>query len=176
MEKIVRIFTKSGLTVKKFLVVFACLFAFSSLHAQEFKVGFVNSERIMRDSAPAKAASAKLESEFARREKELRDLQTRIKTMSDRLEKDMPVLSESDSIRRQRELVDLGQDFQNKNRRYREDLMQRRNEEMAAVLERINRVINNIAQQEKFDLILQEAVYFSPRLDITDKVLRALGN
>ncbi len=153
-----------------------CLFAFAASHAQEVKIGFVNSERIMRDSAPAKSASAKLEAEFSKREKELRDMQNRFKAMSDKLEKDMPVLAESDRIKRQRELADYGQDLQSKNRRYREDLMQRRNEEFAAVLDRINKVINNIAQTEKYDLIVQDAVYFSPKVDITEKVLRALGS
>lgn len=168
-------FTKSFLDVKKLGVLALCLFAFAASHAQEVKVGFVNSERIMRDSAPAKSATAKLEAEFSKREKELRDMQTRLKNMSDKLEKDMPVLAESDRIKRQRELADYGQDFQSKNRRYREDLMQRRNEEFSAVLERINKVINNIAQSEKYDLIVQDAVYFSPKVDITEKVLRALG-
>lgn len=153
-----------------------CLFAFAASHAQEVKIGFVNSERIMRDSAPAKSATAKLEAEFSKREKDLRDMQNRLKAMSDKLEKDMPVLAESDRIKRQRELADYGQDFQSKNRRYREDLMQRRNEEFAAVLDRINKAINNIAQSEKFDLIVQDAVYFSPKVDITEKVLRALGS
>lgn len=170
-----KIFTKSFLDVKKLGVMALCLFAFAASHAQEVKVGFVNSERIMRDSGPAKSATAKLEAEFSKREKELRDMQNRLKAMSDKLEKDMPVLAESDRIKRQRELADYGQDFQSKNRRYREDLMQRRNEEFAAVLDRINKVINNIAQTEKYDLIVQDAVYFSPKVDITDKVLRALG-
>ena len=171
-----KIFTKSCLSAKKLGVLALCLFAFTTLHAQELKIGFVNSERVMRDSTPAKSAAAKLEAEFSKREKELRDMQNRLKTLSDKFEKDMPVLSESDRIKRQRELTDYGQDFQNKNRRYREDLMQRRNEEMASVLERINKVINNIAQTEKYDLIVQDAVYFSPKVDITDRVMKALGS
>lgn len=170
------IFTKSFLDMKKLGVLVLCLGAFAAAQAQELKIGFVNSERIMRDSAPAKSATAKLEAEFSKREKELRDMQTRLKGMSDKLEKDMPVLAESDRIKRQREVADYGQEFQSKNRRYREDLMQRRNEEFAAVLDRINKVINNIAQTEKYDLIVQDAVYFSPKVDITEKVLRALGS
>lgn len=162
--------------MKKLGVLVLCLGAFAATQAQELKIGFVNSERIMRDSAPAKSATAKLEAEFSKREKELRDMQTRLKGMSDKLEKDMPVLAESDRIKRQREVADYGQEFQSKNRRYREDLMQRRNEEFAAVLDRINKVINNIAQTEKYDLIVQDAVYFSPKVDITEKVLRALGS
>lgn len=161
--------------MKKLGVLVLCLGAFAASQAQELKIGFVNSERIMRDSAPAKSATAKLESEFSKREKELRNMQARLKSMSDKLEKDMPVLAESDRIKRQREVADYGQEFQSKNRRYREDLMQRRNEEFAAVLDRINKVINNIAQTEKYDLIVQDAVYFSPKVDITEKVLRSLG-
>lgn len=161
--------------IKKLGVLALCCLAFTALQAQELKIGFVNSERIMRESSPAKSATAKLEAEFSKREKELQSMQTRLRTMSDKLEKDMPVLSESDRIKRQREVADYGQEFQNKNRRYREDLMQRRNEEFAAVLDRINKTINNIAQSEKYDLILQDAVYFSPKIDITDKVLKSLG-
>ncbi len=170
-----KLLSKSFFDIKKLGVLILCLGAFAASHAQELKIGFVNSERIMRDSAPAKSATAKLEAEFSKREKELRNMQTRLKTMSEKLEKDMPVLAESDRVKRQRELADYGQEFQSKNRRYREDLMQRRNEEFSVVLQRINKAINNIAQSEKYDLIVQDAVYFSPKIDITDKVLRALG-
>lgn len=168
-------FSKSFFDIKKLAVLILCLGAFAASHAQSLKIGFVNSERIMRDSAPAKSATAKLEAEFSKRDQELRNMQNRLKSMSSKLEKDMPVLAESDRIKRQRELADYGQEFQSKSRRYREDLMQRRNEEFSVVLQRINKAINNIAQSEKYDLILQDAVYFSPKLDITDKVLRALG-
>ncbi len=170
-----KLLSKSFFDIKKWGILILCLGAFTVAQAQELKIGFVNSERIMRDSAPAKSATAKLEAEFSKREKELRNMQTRLKTMSEKLEKDMPVLSESDRVKRQRELADYGQEFQSKNRRYREDLMQRRNEEFSVVLQRINKAINTIAQSEKYDLIVQDAVYFSPKVDITDKVLRALG-
>lgn len=169
-------FTKSFLNIKKLGVLVLCLGAFAASQAQELKIGCVNSERIMRDSAPAKSVTAKLESEFSKREKELRNMQTRLKSMSDKLEKDMPVLAESDRIKRQREVADYAQEFQNKSRRYREDLMQRRNEELAVVFDRINKVINNIAQAEKYDLIVQDAIYSSPKVDITEKVLRSLGS
>jgi outer membrane protein len=175
LEIAVKDFAKSFLDVKKLGVMALCLFAFAASHAQGVKIGFVNSERIMRESGPAKSATAKLEAEFSKRDKEMRDMQNRLKSMSDKLEKDMPVLKESDRIKRQRELADYNQDFQSKSRRYREDLMQRRNEEMASVLERINKVINTVAQNEKYDIVVQDAVYFSPKVDITDKVLRALG-
>jgi outer membrane protein len=95
--------------------------------------------------------------------------------MSDKLDKDSAVLADSDRTRRQRELSDLDRDFQRKQREFREDLNQRRNEELAQVLERANRVIRSIAEQRKYDLIVQEAVYVNPRIDITDDVLKALN-
>ncbi len=158
-------------------VVAATAFLWTDAIAQDAgRIGFVSTERIFRDAAPAKVATAKIEQEFARRDKELQDLATRIKTLSDKLDKDAPVLSESDRVRRQRELSDLDKDFQRKQREFREDLNQRRNEELSAVLERANRVIKQIAEAEKFDIVFQEAVYASPRIDITDKVIKALNS
>lgn len=144
--------------------------------AQDVKIGVVSSEKILRDSAPAKAAMQKLEADFSRRGKEMQDMEARLKAAVDRFEKDAPVLSEADRSRRQREVAELDREFQRKQRELREDFNQRRNEELQALLERANRIIRQIAEQEKYDVILQEAVYFSPRIDITDKVLRALNN
>jgi outer membrane protein len=140
------------------------------------KIGFVSTERVLRESAPAKAAQQKLEGEFSRREKELQDMAARIKSLGDRLERDAAVMAEGERGRRQREFSDMDKDFQRKQREFREDLNQRRNEELGQVVERANRVIRQIAEQEKYDFVLQEAVYASPRVDITDKVLRALAN
>ncbi|WP_245549256.1 OmpH family outer membrane protein [Noviherbaspirillum massiliense] len=143
--------------------------------AQESKVGFVSTERIFREAAPAKAATAKIEQEFSKRDKDLQDMAARLKAMADKLDKDAAVLPESERIRRQRELADMDKDFQRKQREFREDLNQRRNEELAIVLERTNKVIKQIAESEKYDIVFQEAVYASPRIDITDKVLKALN-
>ncbi|MCX8005349.1 MAG: OmpH family outer membrane protein [Burkholderiaceae bacterium] len=154
----------------------AAVFASGAVAAQELKIGYVNSERILRDSAPARAATQKLEQEFAKRDRELQELGTKLKAAAERFEKDSPVLSEADRARRQRELADLERDFQRRQREFREDLNQRRNEELQALLERAQRIVRQVAEQEKFDLIVQDAVYFSSRVDITDKVLRALNN
>ncbi|KMW48461.1 OmpH family outer membrane protein [Ralstonia insidiosa] len=159
-------------------VAFAALAAASfalPAAAQEARIAAVNSERILRDSQPAKAAQAKLEAEFAKRDRDLQDTAAKLKTMSDKLDKDSAVLADADRTRRQRELSDLDRDFQRKQREFREDLNQRRNEELAQVLERANRVIRSIAEQRKYDLIVQEAVYVNPRIDITDDVLKALN-
>jgi outer membrane protein len=144
--------------------------------AQDLKIGVVNSDRILRDSAPARAAMQKLEGEFSKRDRELQDMGARLKSSAERFEKDAPVMTETDRSRRQRELAEMDREFQRKQREFREDFNQRRNEELQALLERTNRIIRQMAEQEKYDLIVQEAVYFNPRIDITEKVLRALNN
>lgn len=144
-------------------------------NAQEVKIGFVSTERIFRDAVPAKAATAKLEQEFSKRDKDLQDLAARLKQAAEKLDKDGPVLSETERNKRQRELTEMDRDFQRRQREFREDLNQRRNEELAVVLEKANKVIKQLAEAEKYDIVFQEAVYFSPRIDITDKVLKALN-
>ncbi len=161
--------------LSKCAVLLAASLLSIAVHAQETKIGFVSTERIFREATPAKAAQVKIEQEFSKREKDLQDLAARIKTMSEKLDKEATVLSESDRGKRQRDLTDLDKDFQRKQREFREDLNQRRNEELAIVLERTNKVIKQIAEAEKYDIVFQEAVYISPRIDITDKVLKALN-
>lgn len=166
---------KSSVLSQCAAVLAIALSSFGNAQAQDVKIGFVSTERIFREASPSKVATAKIEQEFSKREKELQDLATRLKGISDKLDKDAAVLSESDRFKRQRELGDMDKDFQRKQREFREDLNQRRNEELATVLERTNRVIKQIAETEKYDIIFQEAVYISPRIDITDKVLKALN-
>jgi outer membrane protein len=156
-------------------VAAAAMLVLTPAYAQELKVGVVNSDRILRDSQPARAAMQKLEAEFAKRDKDLQELGARLKTSAERLEKDGPILSEVDRVRRQRELAEADREFQRKQREFREDFNQRRNEELQGLLERTNRIIRQIAEQEKYDLIVQEAVYFNPRIDMTERVLRALN-
>ncbi len=156
--------------------VAALLVAAPLAYAQDLKVGVVNSDRLLRDSQPARAAMQKLEAEFSKRDKELQDMGARLKSSAERFEKDGPVMSETDRVRRQRELAEADREFQRKQREFREDFNQRRNEELQGLLERTNRIIRQIAEQEKFDLIVQEAVYFNPRIDMTERVLRALNN
>lgn len=167
--------TKSFLTLQT-IVMAACLMSASAVHAQESsKIAFVSTERIFREAVPAKAAQSKLEAEFAKRDRELQDMAARLKTQSEKLDKDSTVLSDSDRAKRQRDLSDLDKEFQRKQREFREDLNQRRNEELAVVLERTNKVIRQIAEAEKYDIVFQEAVYASKRIDITDKVLKELA-
>jgi outer membrane protein len=149
--------------------------ATTAAQAQELKIGYVNSERVLREANPAKAAQAKLEAEFSKREKDLADVAARLKAAADKLDKDGPTLSEADRSRRQRDLVEQDRDFQRKRREFQEDLNQRKNEELAGVVERANKVIKQIFDSEKYDLILQDAVHWSPRVDITKKVIDALN-
>ena len=142
--------------------------------AAEIKIGFVDVERIRRESAPAERASKQLEKEFAPRAQELQRRETQMKELQGQLEKDSVTMSESDRRAREQELSRANVDFQRLQREYREDLNMRRNQELASLFERADRVIKQIADAEKFDLILQEAVYRSPRIDITDRVLKAL--
>lgn len=143
--------------------------------AQDTKIGFVNTERILRESAPAKASQQKLEQEFSKREKSIQDSATKLKEATAKLERDATVMPESERVKRQRDAAELERDLQRRQREFREDLNQRRNEELAAVVERANRAIRQIAEAEKYDIIFQEAVYASTKIDITDKVIRALN-
>ena len=147
----------------------------SHAQAEDFRVGFVNTDRIFREANSAKSAQAKLEQEFSRREKELVDLGNSLKTLSDKLEREAPTLSESQRNTRQKQLVEQDRDFQRKRREFQEDLNNRKNEELQLVLERANKVVKQVAEAEKYDVILQEAVYINPKHDITDKVIRALN-
>jgi outer membrane protein len=160
----------------KTVAVAAALAAAAALaQAQELKVGYVNSEIVLRDANPAKAAQARLQAEFGKREKELAEQGSRLKAAGDKLDKEGPTLSEAERSRRQRELIDQDREFQRKRREFQEDLNQRKNEELAAVVERANKVIKQIFDQEKYDLIVQDAIHASPRIDITRKVIDALN-
>ena len=143
--------------------------------AQDFKMGFVNTERIFREAASAKQAQAKLEQEFSRREKELVDTGNTLKAASEKFEKEAPTLSESQRNTRQKQLVEQDRDFQRKRREFQEDLNARKNEEQQILQDRAQRAVKQVAESEKYDVIFQEAVYVNPKHDITDKVIKALN-
>ena len=164
------------MNMMKPLVVAALLAAATTFaQAQELKIGYVNSERVLREANPAKAAQAKLEAEFGKREKDLAEVANRLKAAADKLDKDSPTLSDTVKARRQRELVEQDREFQRKRREFQEDLNQRKNEELSGVVERANKVIKQIFDQEKYDLILQDAVHWSPKVDLTKRVIDALN-
>ena len=146
-----------------------------SAQAQEFRIGFISTDRIFREANTAKAAQTKLEQEFSRREKELMDLGNTLKINSEKLEREAPTLSETQRVARQRQLSEQDREFQRKRREFQEDLNARKNEEFQLVLERANRVVRQVAEAEKYDLVLQEAVYINPKHDITEKVIKAIN-
>jgi outer membrane protein len=143
--------------------------------AQEFKIGFINTDRIFRDANSAKTAQAKLEQEFQRREKDLNDQGAVIKASADKLEKEAPTLAEAQRNARQKQLTDQDREFQRKRREFQEDLNVRKNEELQLVLERANKVVKQVAESEKYDLVVQDVVYINPKHDITEKVLKVLN-
>jgi outer membrane protein len=152
-----------------------CVVLASGVHAQEARIAFINSQRITSESGPAKAATAKLESEFSKRQKELTDLQGSLKTFSEKFERDAPTMTESQRTAKQKEFVEQNRDFQRKKREFDEDLNGRRNEELQQVYEKATKAIKQLSETEKYDLVVQEAVYFNPKIDITDKVIKILN-
>ena len=150
------------------------LAVFAQTAAAEVRVGFVNSDRVMKEAPPAKKAQQKLEKEFEKRDQELQRVAKQLQGMQEALEKNGMTMAEGERRHKDRECNELNRAFHRNQREVREDLNQRRNEELASVLDRANKTIKQIAEAEKYDIIFQEAVYASPRIDITDKVIKAL--
>jgi outer membrane protein len=140
----------------------------------EVKVGFVNGQRVINESPQAAKAKKKLEKEFEKRDQDLQQMAKQIQKVQENLEKNGLTMSESDRRAKEREFNDTNREFQRRQREFREDLNLRQNEEMAAIYERVNKIIKQVAESEKYDLVLQEAVYVSPRIDLTEKVIKAL--
>jgi outer membrane protein len=162
--------------VKRLMAAACSALAMAGAVAAEMKIGFVNTERVFREAAPAKRAQQVLEREFSARNSELARIEKQGRDLTTELERDTGTLTEAQRREKERQLADISRNFQRIQREIREDLNLRRNEELARVQERATRVINQIAEQEKFDLIIQEAVFASSRIDITDKVIRALAD
>jgi outer membrane protein len=157
------------------VAAFLGLAASLAMAQESFKVGFVNTDRVMREANVSKASQAKLEAEFGKREKEMIDQGEKLRQAVEKFEREAPTLSEANRATRQRTLTEQDRDFQRKRREFQEDLNQRKNEELQGVLERANRAVKQIAEAEKYDVIFQDAVYMNPKHDITDRVLRTLN-
>jgi outer membrane protein len=160
--------------MKSLTAILALLVAFPIAAQTESRIGFVNTARILRDAVPAVRAQKKIEAEFSKRDQELAKTAEQLKRMQDELERQGVTMPDSQRRAKEREFNDLSRDFQRRQREFREDLNQRRNEELAQVVEQANRVIRQIAEQEKYDIIFQDAVYANPRIDITERVIKAL--
>lgn len=156
-------------------LVFGVLTAATSVQAEDFRVGYVNQDRVFREADIAKLAQTRLEQEFLKREKDLVTQGDFLKNATEKFERDAPTMSDSQRAAQQKKLLDQDRDFQRKRREFQEDLNLRKNEELQQVVDRANRIVKQVAEAEKYDLILQEAVYINPKHDMTDKVIKALN-
>jgi len=162
--------------LKRYIYAGIALLSFSAAVLADSKIGFVNSQRILNDAPQAARAKKKIEKDFEKRDQDLQRISKQLQGMQENLDKNAVTMAESERRAKEREFGELNRDFQRKQREFREDLSQRQNEEMAAIFERVNKIIKQIAEAEKYDIIFQEAVYANPRIDITDKVIKALGD
>ena len=162
--------------LKKYILAGVALLTFSAAVLAENRIGFVNSQKILNDAPQAAKAKKKIEKDFEKRDQDLQRIAKQLQGMQENLDKNAVTMAESERRTKEREFGDLNRDFQRKQREFREDLSQRQNEEMASIFERVNKIIKQIAEAEKYDIIFQEAVYTNPRIDITDKVIKALGD
>jgi outer membrane protein len=146
----------------------------TAAHAE--KLGFVNTERLLREAPLSVKAQKKLEKEFSPREQELQKMAKQARDLQAQLDKDGVTMSDTERKNKERELGNLNREFQKQSREFREDLNLRRNEELAVIQEKARKAILDIAKAEKFDLIVEQAVYFNPKIDITDRVMKELGD
>ena len=162
--------------LKKFIFAGFVLLSFSAGALADSKIGAINIQKILADAPQAARAKKKIEKDFEPRDQELQRIAKQLKTMQENIDKNAVTMAETERRTKEREFGDLNREFQRKQREFREDLSQRQNEEMAAIFERVNKIIKQLAEAEKYDIIFQEAVYANPRIDITDKVIKALGD
>ncbi len=159
-----------------FLVALMVALPVSYVSASEsVKIGYVNTQRIFRDAPTAVKAAKKIEAEFSRRDQELQGIAKQLQGLQQSLEKNAVTMTETDRRAKEKELNELSREFQRKQREFREDLNLRQNEENAAIIEKANKAIKQLAEAEKFDLIVQDVVWASPKLDITEKIIKALA-
>jgi outer membrane protein len=156
-------------------LLMACPVSHAAAAQESVKVGYVNTQRIFRDAPAAVKAAKKIEAEFSKRDQDLQNIARQLESMQDTLEKNAVTMSESDRRAREKELNDLSREFQRKQREFREDLNLRQNEENAAIIEKANQAIKQLAESESYDLIVQDVVWASPKLDITEKIIKALA-
>ena len=172
---------------RRLLLAAVCAGALAQAHAQvqaqgpsqamgaaPSRIGFVFTERLMTESKLAKAADAKIQAEFSKRQKQVDEMVQKFKGAREKFDADAPKLSDLDRTKRTREMLDMEKDLQRMQREYSEDLFQRKNEERAAIAQKAYKLIEQVAEQEHLDVVLQESVWASPRIDITDKILKLL--
>jgi outer membrane protein len=166
--------------LKRILLILAALLtvaaAMPALAQQQGKIGFVDPERIFRESVQGKKARARMDAEGKKREAELTDMASKLQAAAQKLEKDGPVLSDSQKRERQSQLQDMDRQLQSKQRDYRDEMGQKDQAERIEIIQSAGRAMKAIADREGYDVILQEAAYYNPKVDITDKVIKAMGD
>jgi len=150
----------------------------STVAFAQSRIGFVSLERILKEAPPAQRAQKLLEKEFSKRGQDLAKTAEQLKKLQENLERNSVTMGESERLKREREFGDLNRDFQRRQREFNEDLAQRRNQELSEVIKRANLAVREIAETEKLDVVLQneQVVWASPRIDITDKVIKAIDD
>ncbi len=157
-------------------IVLASLLLAGGVAAADTKIGFVNTEKLLREAPLSIAAQKRLEKEFSGREQELQKMAKQAREVQGQLDKDGVTMSETERKNKERELANLNREFQRQSREFREELNLRRNEELGQLQERARKVIIDIGKSEKYDIIIEQAaVYVDPKSDITDRVMKALG-
>ncbi|MDI1246174.1 MAG: OmpH family outer membrane protein [Rhodoferax sp.] len=151
------------------------LLAATPLQAQEIHVGFVKTERVLKEATEAKAAQAKLALEFSKREKDIVNRETSLKSAVDKFQLEAATMPESQRNARQKQLVDQDRELLLMRRNFQEDLSARKKDELSQFLAHVDKVIKRLAEAEKYDVIFQSAVYVNPKYDMTDTVLKALN-
>lgn len=160
---------------KIFAVLLTVAFVSSLASAEELKVGYINTDKVFRDSNAAIAAQNKLQQEFSKREKDLVDMGNTLKSDAEKFDRDAMTMSETQRSIKQRQLMDQDRELQRKRQEFQEDVKNRKNEEFKVVLDKANKVIKQMAESEKYDVLLQQVAYINPKLDVTDKVIKALN-
>jgi len=143
--------------------------------SDSLKIGYVNTQRIFRDAPTAVKALKKIELEFSKRDQDLQRMSKQLQTLQEALEKNAVTMTETDRRTKEKDLNELSREFQRKQREFREDLSLRQNEENAAIIEKANKAIKQLAETDKYDLIVQDVVWVSPKLDVTEKIIKALS-
>ena len=162
-------------TIKPIALTLILFFSNLCIAADTIKIGYVKVEEVIQNASISKTAEKKLRKEFAKKDAELKKLTTELKKKVEIFDRDQAILSNEEKKKVQRDLADMERDLRRKNRETKEDLNQRRSEELAAVIEKARAVIKKIAEKEKFDLIVENAVYAAPTINITEKVIKALN-
>lgn len=160
---------------KKLLIATIAIFAINA-HSAELKVGYVQVDKILQEAPQTAESGKKLEREFSPRSQELERMSKQIKDLEAALDKDGLTISEAERRNKERDVQNIKIEFQRKQRELREDINLRKNEELGALQDRVNKAVQTVSEAEGFDLVVYSGVaYASKKIDITDKVLKVLG-